>query len=300
MKRLNSYDINIHGQLMSLERPRIMGILNLTPDSFFAESRAQSEREIATRTMQIMAEGGDIIDVGGCSTRPGAPSITSQEEMARLRHGLEIIRRIVPEAILSVDTYRADVATMCVEEYGVAIINDISAGLLDKRMFDTIARLNVPYVLTHMQGTPENMQQAPHYENLIQELLVFLAGKVNHLHQLGVKDVIIDPGFGFGKSIDHNYQLMAHLDQLHLLEHPLLVGVSRKSMVYHLIGAPPEEALNGTTALHMAALMQGAHILRVHDVRACHECIQIWEKLQSAGLGKSLTENNLIQFSNHS
>lgn len=275
-----------------------MGIMNMTSDSFYAGSRVQTAYEIAERAEQMLSEGASIIDVGACSTRPGAPLSDPIDERKRLSLALSTIRRHAPQAILSVDTYHADVAAMAVEEYGVGIINDISAGEMDKQMFHTVARLNVPYVLTHMQGTPADMQQSPHYNHLLQELLTFLTRKSEQLHSMGVKDIIIDPGFGFGKTIQHNYQLMSHLSELHLLNHPLMVGISRKSMIHKLLDIPPEDSLNGTTALHLIALMQGAHLLRVHDVKACHECIRIWKELQSATLQET-TANLLTQITNN-
>ena len=284
MELLKSYTINLNSRLTVLDKPQVMGILNLTPDSFYAMSRKQTENDVATRVAQLMAEGTDIIDVGACSSRPGADNVSAEEEMERLRRGLDILRQVAPEAIVSVDTYRADVAAMCVEEYGVAMINDISAGQLDERMFDTIARLRVPYVLTHMQGTPETMQAGPQYVDVVHDVLRFLAARAEILHEKGVSDVVIDPGFGFGKTLEHNYQLMDRLEEFHLLELPLLVGISRKSMIYRLLDVTPDEALNGTTALNMVALMKGAHILRVHDVKACRECIQIVDKLRNVSL----------------
>ena len=284
MELLKSYTINLNSRLTVLDKPQVMGILNLTPDSFYAMSRKQTENDVATRVAQLMAEGADIIDVGACSSRPGADNVSAEEEMERLRRGLDILRQVAPEAVVSVDTYRADVAAMCVEEYGVAMINDISAGQLDERMFDTIARLRVPYVLTHMQGTPETMQASPQYVDVVHDVLRFLAARAEILHEKGVSDVVIDPGFGFGKTLEHNYQLMDRLEEFHLLELPLLVGISRKSMIYRLLDVTPDEALNGTTALNMVALMKGAHILRVHDVKACRECIQIVDKLRNVSL----------------
>lgn len=284
MELLKSYTINLNSRLTVLDKPQVMGILNLTPDSFYAVSRKQTENDVATRVAQLMAEGADIIDVGACSSRPGADNVSAEEEMERLRRGLDILRQVAPEAIVSVDTYRADVAAMCVEEYGVAMINDISAGQLDERMFDTVARLRVPYVLTHMQGTPETMQASPQYVDVVHDVLRFLAARAEILHEKGVPDVVIDPGFGFGKTLEHNYQLMDRLEEFHLLELPLLVGISRKSMIYRLLDVTPDEALNGTTALNMVALMKGAHILRVHDVKACRECIQIVDKLRNVSL----------------
>lgn len=275
MELWKSYTMNLNGRLVVLDRPLVMGILNLTPDSFYALSRKQSEEEIAERVAQLVAEGADIIDVGACSSRPGAEDVPMEEEMTRLRHGLKLLRQVAPEAVVSVDTYRADVAAMCVEEYGVSIINDIAAGQMDNRMFDTVARLRVPYILTHMQGTPDTMQAAPQYENVVHEVLKSLAAYMKDLHERGVADVIIDPGFGFGKTLEHNYQLMNRLEEFHLLNAPLLVGISRKSMIYNLLKTNPAEALNGTTVLNTIALMKGAHILRVHDVKACRECVDI-------------------------
>ena len=272
--------INVGGELMDLSRPRVMGILNVTPDSFYAGSRMQSEQEIATRVEQILAEGGEMIDIGAYSSRPGADDVSTAEEMERLRRGLSIVRRIAPQAVVSVDTFRADVAQMCVEEYGVQIINDIAGGELDDRMFSTVARLQVPYILMHMQGTPQSMQQAPHYDNVRREVMIYMAEKVERLHDLGVKDIIADPGFGFGKTLEHNYELMAHLEDFHELDCPLLVGISRKSMIYKLVGGTPQTALGGTTALHLYALNKGAHILRVHDVAAAVETKKIYLQLR--------------------
>ena len=196
-----------------------------------------------------------------------------------------MLRRTAPDAIVSVDTFRADVARMCVEEYGVAIINDIAAGEMDADMFSTVAELNVPYIMMHMQGTPQNMQQHPHYDNLLREVFLYFARKVQQLRDLGVKDIVLDPGFGFGKTLEHNYQLMAHLEEFRLFELPLLVGVSRKSMIYRLLDTTPQEALNGTTVLHTLALMKGADILRVHDVRQAVEAVKIVEAMKAASVG---------------
>lgn len=222
-----------------------------------------------------------IIDIGAYSSRPNAEHISPEEEMQRLRTGLEILNRNHPDAIISVDTFRAEVARQCVEEYGAAIINDISAGEMDEQMFPTVARLNVPYIMMHMQGTPQNMQKEPHYENLLKEVFMYFARKVRQLRDLGMKDIILDPGFGFGKTLEHNYELMAHLEEFGIFELPLLVGVSRKSMIYRLFGATPQEALNGTTVLDTVALMKGADILRVHDVREAVEAVRLIEKLKS-------------------
>lgn len=281
MRKLTPYTINVGGRLVQLDRPQVMGILNITPDSFYAESRKQTEAEIAARVEQIVSEGASMIDIGAYSTRPGAAEVSPEEEAGRLRTGLSIVRRIAPEAIVSVDTFRTDVATMCVEEYGADIINDISAGEMDDRMFDTVARLQVPYIMMHMVGTPQTMQQAPHYDDLLREVSLYFAERIDRLHDLGVKDIILDPGFGFGKTLAHNYELMAHLGDFAVFDLPLLVGISRKSMIYRLLDITPDEALGGTTVLNTLAIAQGAHILRVHDVKACVECVKICEEVIS-------------------
>ncbi len=275
MNKFLPYTLNVGGRLLDLSQPQVMGILNVTPDSFYEASRQQHEEAIERRVRQIYEEGGDMIDIGAYSSRPGASDVSPDEEMKRLRRGLTIIRRIRPDAVVSVDTFRADVAKMCVEEFGADIINDISGGAMDATMFDTVARLKVPYILMHMQGTPQTMQTDPQYTDLMSEMLVYFARRIDQLHERGVCDIIVDPGFGFGKTLAHNYALMNHLDAFHTLECPLLVGISRKSMIYKLLGGTPESALNGTTALNTLALSQGAHILRVHDVKECVETVQI-------------------------
>ena len=273
--------INVNGRLMDLSEPQVMGILNVTPDSFYAGSRMETEKDIINRLHQITSEGASILDIGAYSSRPDAEHISTEEEMNRLRTGLDLVRKHQPEAVVSVDTFRADVAKMCVEEFGAAMINDISAGQLDAAMFGTIAQLGVPYIMMHMQGTPQNMQMNPHYDNLLKEVFLYFAERVQKLRNLGVKDIIIDPGFGFGKTLEHNYELMNHLDEFQLFELPLLVGISRKSMIYKLLGTTPEEALNGTTVLNTLALMKGANILRVHDVKAAKEAVTLVEKMKS-------------------
>lgn len=279
MEVLQSKFINVNGSLLDLSTPCVMGILNVTPDSFYAGSRMQTEAEITRRVEQILSEEAGIIDIGAYSSRPNAENISSQEEMERLRTGLEIIRKTSPDAIVSVDTFRADVARMCVEEYGVAIINDIAAGEMDQDMFGTIADLNVPYIMMHMQGTPKSMQQRPRYDNLLKEVFQYFARKVQQLRDLGVKDVILDPGFGFGKTVAHNYELLAHLEEFRIFELPLMVGVSRKSMIYRILGTTSQEALNGTTVLDTICLLKGANILRVHDVRQAVEAVKIVEAM---------------------
>lgn len=274
--------MNVNGKLMDLSYPQVMGILNVTPDSFYAGSRQQTEKDIINRASQILEEGASIIDIGAYSSRPDAENISPEEEMRRLRNGLEIINRQHPGSILSVDTFRADVARMCVEEYGAAIINDISAGEMDPQMFGTIARLGVPYIIMHMQGTPQNMQMNPHYDHLLKEIFYYFSEKVQKLRDLGVKDIILDPGFGFGKTLEHNYQLMNHLEEFSLFELPLLVGVSRKSMIYKLLGGTPNDALNGTTVLDTVSLLKGADILRVHDVKVAVETVKIVQKMKAS------------------
>ena len=280
-----NYTINANGQLIDLGTPQVMGILNVTPDSFYSGSRKQTETEIAERVEQILAEGGQMIDIGAYSSRPNADDVSTKEEMERLRRGLRILREKTPDAIVSVDTFRADVAKMCVEEYGVQIINDISGGELDKEMFSTVARLGVPYVLMHMKGTPQTMQEAPHYDDLMKEVMLYFAEKIQQLRDLGQKDIILDPGFGFAKTLEHNYELLRHLEALQIFELPILVGVSRKSMIYKLLGTTAQEALNGTTVLNTICLMKGcANILRVHDVKECVEAVNIYQQLYKNNL----------------
>ena len=269
--------INVNGQLLDLATPKVMAILNLTPDSFFEGSRMQTAKQVAQRVTQMLAEGADFLDVGAYSSRPWADNVPLEEEMRRLREGLTVLRKEAPDAIVSVDTFRADIARMCIEEFGVAMVNDISGGELDNQMFDTIARARVPYIIMHMQGTPQNMQQAPHYENVLKEVMLHLAEKVEKLHEMKVNDIILDPGFGFGKTLTHNFELLAHLNEFDIFQLPILVGISRKSMVYKTLGITPQEALNGTTALHTIALSKGANILRVHDVKEAVETIKLWQ-----------------------
>lgn len=272
--------INVKGELLDLSQPKVMGILNLTPDSFYADSRKQTEKDIICRVHQILEEGGTFIDMGAYSSRPDAEDVSPEEEMRRLRQGLEIVQRECPEALVSVDTFRADVARMCVEEYEAALVNDISAGDLDTHMFSTIAQLKVPYILMHMQGNPQTMQLNPHYDNPVKEVIRYFAEKIEKLRTLGVKDLILDPGFGFGKTLKHNYEILDKLEEFQLFQLPVLVGVSRKSMIYKLLNETPEEALNGTTAVHAIALMKGAKILRVHDVKAAVETVRIFNALK--------------------
>ena len=274
------YTINVHGRLMDLSEPQVMGILNVTPDSFYAGSRKQTEQEIAERCNKIVAEGGSIIDVGAFSTRPGASEVSEAEEMERLRFGLDIVRRELPYSVVSVDTYRPDVARMAVEEFGADIINDVREGGRTgianiplehseeayPAIFRMVAQLRVPYILMSVQPT-------------LWEMLLAFSKEVQQLRDLGAKDVILDPGFGFGKSLEQNYQILAELEKLRVMELPLLVGISRKSMVSKLLGHTANESLNGTTVLNTIALMKGASILRVHDVREAVECCKIMKSL---------------------
>lgn len=266
------YTINVRGRLLDLSKPMVMGILNATPDSFYSGSRKQTEAEIADRANQIIAEGGRIIDVGAFSTRPGADEVSLEEETERLKRALEIVRREQPDAIVSVDTYRPLVARRCVEEFGADIINDVSeggiTGIVGKEiheegdMFETVARLGVPYILMSVQPTLAKMMQN-------------FAAEVQRLRDLGAKDIILDPGYGFGKTLEQNYEIMNEAERLLALELPVLVGVSRKSMIYRLVGGDPTTALNGTTVLHTVSLQKGASILRVHDVKEAFETIRI-------------------------
>ena len=255
-----NYTINVHGRLMDLSEPQVMGILNVTPDSFFAGSRKQTEHEIAERANQIVEQGATMIDVGGYSTRPGASVVTESEEMDRLRFALDIVRRELPFSVVSVDTFRPDVARMAVEEFGADIINDVSEGSIE--MCRMVSRLRVPYILMSVKPT-------------LREILLGFAKEVQQLRDQGAKDIILDPGFGFGKTLEQNYEVMDELEKLQVMELPILVGISRKSMIYKLLKLTANDALNGTTALNTIALMKGASILRVHDVKEAVECVKI-------------------------
>ena len=269
--------LNCNGKLVYFDKPMVMGILNVSPDSFYDGGRYSNDNELLLRCRAIIAEGGDIIDIGAVSTRPGAQNVDAAEELKRLDWALAIVRKNFPSAIISVDTYRADVAKKAVENYCVDIINDISSGTIDNRMFDTVAELNIPYVLTHIKGLPSTMQLNPEYENVMEEIIGHFSECVHRLRCLGVKDIIIDPGFGFGKTIEHNYEILRNLQYLEIFELPVLVGVSRKSMIYGLLGTDAQNALNGTTAVNTIALTRGADILRVHDVKEAVECVKLCE-----------------------
>ena len=275
--------INLNGRLLSLKSPVVMGILNVTPASFYAGSRQADEAAVAQRIETILAEGGAIVDIGGYSSRPDAAEVTEEEEWQRIKPALKRMQRDFPEVPVSVDTFRSVIARRAVEEYGTAMINDISGGMLDARMFETIALLQVPYILMHMRGTPQTMQQHTDYDDLMEDIMLYFAQKVRALRQLGVNDVILDPGFGFAKTLEQNYELMRSLSEFSIhFETPLLVGISRKSMIYKLLNATPEDSLNGTTVLNTYALLNGADILRVHDVKAATETIEIVKRLMQS------------------
>lgn len=288
MLPFKTYSLNLHGKLVTIDRPWVMGIINVTPDSFYSGSRVNDEFSLTERVRQMIADGADIIDVGACSTRPGSEQVDTQGEMERLQWALQIIRHVAPDVVLSVDTYRATVARRCVEEWGADIINDISGGMLDAEMFPTVARLHVPYVLMHMRGTPETMSSLTDYDNVAADVLEWMARRIDDLRQLGVADVIADPGFGFAKTVNQNFELLARLNAFHALNAPLLVGVSRKRMIYTPLGCSADEALNGTTVINTLALQQGAHILRVHDVKAAAEAVKLTSLLRECSINSEV------------
>ncbi|MDP4209813.1 MAG: dihydropteroate synthase [Bacteroidota bacterium] len=267
--------LNLGGHLLEINTPLVMGILNITPDSFYENSRCCDEAEILKRCETILSEGGSIIDIGAYSSRPGADDVSEEEELNRLVPALKAIRREFPNALLSVDTFRAAVAQTVVEEFGIQIINDISAGELDEAMFETIARLNVPYILMHMKGNPQTMQDQTNYNHLVRDIISYLSVRIDLARKAGIHDIIIDPGFGFGKTTKQNYELLTRLDEFRIFELPILAGVSRKSMIYKTLDCAPQEALNGTIAVNTLALSKGADILRVHDVKAAIDVVKI-------------------------
>lgn len=273
------FTLNCKGRLLVIDKPIVMGIINTTPDSFFAGSRKVSADAVIKQAAAMLEEGAAIIDIGGQSTRPGSLAISEEEELSRVISGIEAIHQRFPECIISVDTYYARVAKEAVEA-GASMVNDISAGTLDPGMIQTVASLQVPYVLMHMQGTPQTMQQAPHYGNVTREVLDFFSNKLAALRQAGIADIIIDPGFGFGKTHAHNFQLLNELPVFSMLEKPILIGLSRKGTIYKTLNITAERSLNGTTVLNTIALMKGATILRVHDVRAATEAITLVQSTQ--------------------
>ncbi len=280
----NKY-INCKGKLLDITIPKVMGILNITPDSFFDGGKYLEQESILQRIVDMINEGADIIDIGAYSSRPGAVHISEDEELKRLDSALGIIRKEYPNIIISVDTFRAGIANAVVKNYNVDIINDISAGEMDEKMFDTMADLNVPYIMMHMKGTPQDMQNDPNYNyDVVYEIIDYFSKKVEELKQRGLHDIILDPGFGFGKSLDNNYELLNRMKELNIFELPMLIGLSRKSMIYNLLDCSPQEALNGTSLLNMISLQNGASILRVHDVKEAHECIALYNKLQSVNI----------------
>lgn len=276
------HTLNIRGDLINLSRPKVMGILNITPDSFYDGGRYNRMDLMTEQAEKLISEGAAFIDIGAWSSRPGAKHITEEEELNRLKPIVDLIRKRFPDTIVSVDTFRSGIARIMVEEYGVDMINDISAGSMDPEMFKTIADLHVPYIIMHMQGTPADMQINPEYNNITREILTFFSEKLQALKLLGVTDIIVDPGFGFGKSVDHNYELLVNLDSFSMIELPVMVGLSRKSMIYKFLGIGPDEALNGSTVLHSIALFKGADILRVHDVKEAMEAITLLEKIKES------------------
>ena len=272
--------LQLNGQLIMLDQPIVMGILNLTPDSFYDGGKYLLEIDVLHRAEEILLEGGLVIDIGAVSSRPGAQDVSQKEELSRLIPPVTVIRKHFPEAILSVDSFRSEVITRVFNETGGFIVNDISGGKMDDKMFGTVAKLGLPYILMHMQGTPHIMQSNPSYVNVIKEIMLDLSENINALKLLGVNDIIVDPGFGFGKNMRHNFELLNCLDSFRLFELPLLAGVSRKAMVWKLLDITPEESLNGTTVLNTLALLGGADILRVHDVREAVETIRLVSELK--------------------
>lgn len=270
-----NYTLNLRGKLLDLSLPRVMGILNVTPDSFYAGSRINSEKELLTQAEKMLAEGADLLDIGGYSSRPGAAEVPTEEETKRVVWAISSIQKAFPELPISVDTFRASVGTAGVEA-GANMINDISGGALDGLMFETVARLQVPYILMHMRGTPQTMTTLNEYNDLLKEIIDYFAPRLNQLRLLGVKDIVVDPGFGFAKNIQQNYSLLRDMRLLKALDAPLLAGISRKSLIWKTLGVSPEEAGNGTTVLNTLALTNGAAILRVHDVRLAKEAIRLW------------------------
>lgn len=271
------FSLNCKGKLLAIDKPLVMGIINITPDSFYKGSSQQTNASVLAQATKMINEGAGIIDVGGQSTRPGSERISIKEELQRVLPAIEIILKNFPETIISVDTYQSKVAEECVNA-GAAIINDISAGNMDSAMISTVAKLQVPYICMHMKGTPEDMQQHPTYENVIMEVLDFFIQKTNECRRSGINDVIIDPGFGFGKTIAHNFTLLKELSAFKMLDKPIMAGLSRKSTIYKTLGVTAEEALNGTTVLNTLALQNGANILRVHDVKEAKEVVTLWER----------------------
>jgi dihydropteroate synthase len=270
--------INCKGQLIDLSIPKVMGILNVTPNSFFDGGKYNDESELLTQVDKMISDGATFIDIGAYSSKPSAEFVSEEEELGRIIPAVQLILKHFPEALLSIDTFRSEVAKACIEN-GAAIINDISAGGLDNEMFEVIAKYKVPYIMMHMRGTPQTMQSMTHYEDIVKEMLFYFSEKINKARSLGINDLIIDPGFGFAKTIGQNYEVLRKTELFQLLELPLLVGISRKSMIYKTLKSSAKEALNGTTVLNTIALTKGANILRVHDVKEAVECVQLWSEI---------------------
>jgi dihydropteroate synthase len=273
-KQAQMFTLNCRGRLLSLETPVVMGIINTTPDSFYGGSRSQEQDELLSRAAQMLSGGAAILDLGGQSTRPGSSQVSEEEELRRVLPAVEAIASKFPEAIISIDTFYSSVASAAVKA-GASIVNDVSAGTIDPQLLPTVAELNVPYVLMHMQGHPQTMQQNPVYENVVTDVFDFLSFRIRDLEIMGIKDIIVDPGFGFGKTISHNFELLKNLSYFRHLDRPLMTGLSRKATVYKTLGITPEEALNGTTVLHTIALLNGARILRVHDVKEAVHAVKL-------------------------
>ncbi|MGE0560715.1 MAG: dihydropteroate synthase [Flavobacteriales bacterium] len=278
---LKKKSINCDGKLLNLDEPIVMGILNLTPDSFFDGGKYHNESAVINHVNQMLMDGAQIIDIGGYSSRPGAQEVTEKEELNRILPTVKLLKQEFDKIIISIDTFRAEVALQVVKS-GASIVNDISAGNMDKNMFETLADLKVPYIMMHMQGTPQTMQQNPSYNNVTNEVMNFFTEKLDLLYKKGINDVVIDPGFGFGKTLEHNYELLNHLDNFRLFELPILVGFSRKSMITKALDIKSTEALNGTTALNAFALTKGATILRVHDVAAANEAVKLFKLMMKS------------------
>jgi len=282
LKRKSS--INLNGRLIDFSKPVVMGILNVTPDSFFDGGKYKTEKKVVKRAEEILEQGGTIIDIGAVSTQPGSDGVSTKDEIDRIIPAVKAVRKAFPEAVISIDTYRSWVAMKVIEDCGPCIVNDVSGGNFDVHMFETIGKLGVPYILMHMQGTPVKMQDNPEYEDIIRDMLQRFTDRVKKLNKAGVKDVIIDPGFGFGKTLEHNYELLNRLDSFKVFQLPVMVGVSRKSMIHKLLGQKPEDALNGTSVVNTLALMGGADLLRVHDVREAVEAVRIMEMVRSTSV----------------
>jgi len=284
--------INVAGKLLDLSIPKVMGVINITPDSFYEGSRANEEKEILKAAAGIIEGGADIIDIGGYSSRPGAAEVPPEEEKKRVITAICLINKEFPEIIISVDTFRSEIAREAVSECGAHMINDISGGEADSNMFGVIQQLNVPYIMMHMQGMPENMQDNPVYADVVADILVWFSSKIARLQSAGVKDIIIDPGFGFGKTVSHNFEILHRLADFSISGLPLLVGMSRKSMIWKTLGVSPEEALNGTTVLNTIALMKGADILRVHDVKEAVQVVRLMEMIKNTKMQIEFQDRN--------